>query len=195
MFLNNSPHLLNAAFPQPLRALSHSILSPSPWTRRNQGRLDAELSATTQEELLCVCWMMFAGQLEEGNYLLRLSDFPKMSWVFNAKIGTRTKPFNISVYCSSLCSRTTCPGTSCFQGRTGTLPWNSHVHWSWHGFNRASWFSSVFLVICRFQETGRSIITNIIKINLVRVQVILSIGIDSSLFLHFYSFAKWTSHS
>lgn len=96
-----------------------------------------------------------------------------MSWVFNTRTGTRIKPFSISVYCSSLCSRTTCSGTGCFQGRIGTLPWNSRVYWSWHVFNRASWFASVFIVICRFQETSQSIITIIIKISLVRVQVIL----------------------
>lgn len=93
MLLNNSSYLFSAAFPHGLQhTLFHFILPLPLWASSGRQRGGPVLSSTLlpSRNSMCSCWRGLAGQLEGGNYLFSLSGFPKMSWVFNARLGTES---------------------------------------------------------------------------------------------------------
>lgn len=86
--------------------------------------------------------MGLTGQLDEGNYLVRWSGFPKCGGCVVPELGLESSlSILLSTVPLSLC--TTWSGTSLSQGGISILPWNSRVYWSWHIFHRThdySWF-------------------------------------------------------
>lgn len=94
MFLNNSSHWFSAAFPHSLYMhysifSSHCACEPTLAEIRD-GPVLSSVPPPGRSSLR-LCWTGLAGQLDEGNYLFRLSGFPKIRWVFNTRAGTIIK--------------------------------------------------------------------------------------------------------
>lgn len=102
VFLNNSSHLFSAAFLHSLYMHYFIFSSHYPCEQTLAEITDDPMLSSTpppSRNPLYFCWMGLAGQLEEGNHLLRLIGFPKISWVFSTRSGTRIQSFNLSVHC------------------------------------------------------------------------------------------------